>query len=588
MKLYSDTIRRLIARYKWNSLFFKYIKKLFLIIFIPIIILNGIIYILYQQSAVSTAKNGIKNDYNTVESSVSLALNESVKIIEAVKMDTYFQQFLYANGKLEHGEYYTQNMIDNSTMLINELLTISNYVDSIRVCNYNVEYVVSTKGNNYYSDMAGREVFDSLRHVNYPSYFCVAADNSKMLNVIKLIYDGKNVQSAILVTLNRNAVDGILKNDSLKNIVLANNSGVLFTKDANENCEKIIDDSSYSSQKISFGMLKADRTNLTSELEFANLHLYVSFENSEFKNAFFAIILFMAACFLLAIFITVIIAIFLSLEYYKAITNIVTKLQNEVEGQDESTAKDELTYIISRISGMTQKIENMENDLTQRVVALKKAQITALQGQVNPHFVFNTLNSINLCIMDKLGGVFEPSVMISNLSCILSETMVTSRYLTTIEKEIDYAKKYLEIECIRHMNGFDVEWDIDEDILKCQTVKLILQPIIENSLNHGILKKKFKNGERGIIKISAGSDGTDIVFNISDNGNGFSQQAIVDVKRNISECTIIGSRHIGIANINLRINIIYGEAYGVSVGNASAGGYVTIKIPRLEYEGEEI
>lgn len=572
MKLYSNTIKELIAKYKWNSLAVQYFKKIALTILIPILICSFIIATMYHKNAVNLIDQTVNHDFQTQLRKINSSFDETVKIIETLLLDTYIKQFIYASDPDLFANYdnYLHNMIYNSGMLLTGLHATANYVNSIHIYNHNTGQSLSSNAKPNLL-----EIIDEARRNTDTSYICVKDAEDNLVNVVRNIKSGNTLQSTIVVSLEQNTVNSNL--EYIKVIIKSKNDETLYTNSKDlygastaELKEKV------TKSKPSIFFFKKSLT-LESELEFANLTAFMEFDLNHFSQQSSHIIYVLCIAVIISLFVTIILSTYMSLDYYNAITNIISILQTEIAiGTDED--KNELSYIIATISGMSKKIHNMENDLTERLIALKKNQISALQNQINPHFVFNTLNSINLCIMDKFNGVSEPSIMIKNLSDILAENMATSVYTTTIEKELDYVKKYLEIESIRQMNNFNVVWDIDETLLQCKTIKMILQPVIENSLTHGIYESGIKNGK---IRISIKAVNQNIRFCVEDNGSGFSREALKSIRKKLSEQQMPSSRHIGLININIRIKILYGEQYGVSIESVPGKTRVFIKIPYL-------
>ena len=219
--------------------------------------------------------------------------------------------------------------------------------------------------------------------------------------------------------------------------------------------------------------------------------------------------------------------------------------------------------------------DDIEQQLAKTLSNLYTAQLTALQMQINPHFVFNVLNYANAVILQITKCDNDASKIIVLLSEILQFAMDEPKYSTTVAKEIEIAKMYVEIEKIKTGKDFEVIWDIDENVLDCECIKLFLQPIIENSVIHGI--KRLKN-KKGLIKISVKHDERDIIFKITDNGPGMTPEKLSAVQKQLREPYINYSKHIGMRNVNERIKLVYGDGYGVDIISDSEKTEVTIRI----------
>jgi len=199
----------------------------------------------------------------------------------------------------------------------------------------------------------------------------------------------------------------------------------------------------------------------------------------------------------------------------------------------------------------------------------RKAELAVLQAQINPHFLYNTLESINwMALSAKQKNISRMVLLLSNFMRL---SLNKGKNVYTIRKEVEHLRTYIEIQQIRHKNKFQVIEDIDENILDYYTIKLILQPIIENCIVHG-----FKNTmQTGTIEIYGGFDGEDILFTIRDNGCGMDDNTL--------KCIFdkSDSKGYGIKNVNERIKLYFGEKYGLEIESSPGKGTtVKIRIPK--------
>lgn len=241
--------------------------------------------------------------------------------------------------------------------------------------------------------------------------------------------------------------------------------------------------------------------------------------------------------------------------------------------------KDELEYILNSIRKTATAKQNVDEELAERVSLLKKAQAVALQSQINPHFLNNTLETINWTAIELLGGRNEISRMAGALSRMLRMTLENSDTVVPISMEIQHCKYYLEIQELRYEDKFEVLWEIPSEVERCRIIRIVLQPLVENAIYHGI--KPLTN--KGLIRISGRilSDSVELV--VSDNGLGMTEQELEILRQNMSSDMIKESRHIGVTNVNQRLRLCFGEEYGLSVESSEGkGASVTVRIPRIE------
>jgi two-component system sensor histidine kinase YesM len=265
---------------------------------------------------------------------------------------------------------------------------------------------------------------------------------------------------------------------------------------------------------------------------------------------------------------------------YRALDDIIISL-NEIDSTQDISKEsmNEIMYISKNILQMHKKNDSLEQQLITSFSKLKKLQTETLQMQFAPHFLFNTLNTLNMFVM-SLNGIKNPaSKVIVLISDLLTISLNTSKYIVSIRQEIEYCKKYIEIEKIMNENSFDVVWNIDESIMSYKTVKLTLQPIIENAFKHGI--KYLRNESRGYLEISAYEEPEQIVFEISSNGPVIEPSVIEQLHKSLDTGIMPENKHIGLRNVNKRIKLIFGNSYGCCISSTNYLTIVKVNIPKL-------
>lgn len=263
----------------------------------------------------------------------------------------------------------------------------------------------------------------------------------------------------------------------------------------------------------------------------------------------------------------------LSTKFYLNISDILVTLG--LSGTDSVSDKSELQLIKSSILSNASKIEKIEFQLFEQSDKLKNSQQSTLQTQISPHFILNTLNAVNLLLLTEEKP--DKALQINSLlSEILSGILNTSQYMIDIKEEVEYTKKYLEIEAYKLQKSFDVKWYIEPECESLQTIKFILQPIVENSIFHGI---KHLTNRHGLIEIFIKRSGSDVIFTICDNGCGMSEKKMEYFNKNAKEKTIPHDKHIGFLNVNMRLKLAYGNDYGCRIVKSDYNGTQTeIKI----------
>ncbi|THF77284.1 sensor histidine kinase [Cohnella fermenti] len=237
---------------------------------------------------------------------------------------------------------------------------------------------------------------------------------------------------------------------------------------------------------------------------------------------------------------------------------------------------DEYRFITQRLIQNFIERNYLQVQLSEKKYRLQALELTALQAQMNPHFLFNTLETINWKVVGLAGRHNEVNDMLENLSDLLKYSLSGPDQIVSLGKEIDYTKSYLDIQKVRYNDKFDAIWDYDpEAIQRYGMPKLMLQPLVENSIYHGI---KVKEGRSRIkIKIVRLPDRLRIA--VIDNGVGMDELRLRQVEAMLRTDTEPAD-HIGLANTNRRIKLTYGEEYGLSVrSKPNWGTTVAIEIP---------
>ena len=237
----------------------------------------------------------------------------------------------------------------------------------------------------------------------------------------------------------------------------------------------------------------------------------------------------------------------------------------------------EVQELSESFSHMVVKIQHLMETVRREEINLRKTELKALQAQINPHFLYNTLDSI--AWMCEQGRNDEAVQMVNALAQLFRISISRGHELIPIRSELRHAESYLKIQKHRYKNQFSYRFDVDESCLDFLCNKITLQPIIENAIYHGI------NGlvDEGEIVITLRAEGTDVVFTVADNGVGMDQAQIEAILRKER------SDHtgIGIKNVNDRLKIYFGEGYGITIDSEpDVGTTVTIRMPQVREEGE--
>lgn len=240
----------------------------------------------------------------------------------------------------------------------------------------------------------------------------------------------------------------------------------------------------------------------------------------------------------------------------------------------------EVVELDNSFKALIGRIDDLKDKLIYEKEEQRKSELQALQNQINPHFLYNTLDSI-LALIDKNKNM-EAEEMIVALSRFFRISISKGKNIITLKKEIEHANNYLLIQKLRFGDAFDYSFDVEDDILNVDVVKLILQPIIENSINHGL-----KEGEKGTIKVKGYKKDGFIILSISDNGYGMLEETRIALENSLKDES--ETKGVGLKNVYLRLRVYYGDKADIKIeSKLDEGTTISLIIPVKEKKNEEI
>jgi two-component system sensor histidine kinase YesM len=204
----------------------------------------------------------------------------------------------------------------------------------------------------------------------------------------------------------------------------------------------------------------------------------------------------------------------------------------------------------------------------------KDAELSALQAQINPHFLYNTLNTINYMLL--LENKPEISRMVIYLGDLLRNSIETSREVITLEEDLAFVEKYLYIQKVRFEEKLQYRISVTKEARQCLILKLLVQPLVENAINHGVER------QGGVVSITGEiSDTGKLIVTVQDNGCGIPKEKLKDLLVDEKTNDIKNQRtYIGVNNVNQRIKLFYGPEYGLAIQSGeNAGTTVSIVVP---------
>ncbi|WP_413306339.1 sensor histidine kinase [Bacillus sp. 1P10SD] len=293
----------------------------------------------------------------------------------------------------------------------------------------------------------------------------------------------------------------------------------------------------------------------------------------------------------MVVLIGILISFLLGFILSKPLVGSIHKLRRAMENVEKGNldqrvsiqSYDEIGKLGKGFNHMINEIDRLVSEVYKTGLREKEAEIKALQSQMNPHFLYNTLETINMLAITK--GNLEVSDMVSSLGRLLRYTVDNSSKIVTLNEELSFIHSYIAIQRVRMGEELQYDEEVESSLRDVLIPKLVLQPLVENAIIHGLF------GQGGRIVIKASIENHLIVIVIKDNGRGVTAEKLEDLKKTLETGQSKPTKnHNGIAmpNVHERIQLLYGKQYGIEVESQEQNGCsVTLKMP-IQRRGSEI
>lgn len=287
----------------------------------------------------------------------------------------------------------------------------------------------------------------------------------------------------------------------------------------------------------------------------------------------------------IVMFVVLLISIFVSAKISQPIRRLEKAVKLVGQG-DLSTPIDvkgayEVEQLSKRFNLMLHRIRQLMGQIIHEQEAKRKSELDVLQAQINPHFLYNTLNSVIRLV--ERGKNEDVVTAITSLSKLFRISLSEGRNMITLQEELEHVRHYLIIQKIRYKSKFNYTMDIQDEALTCTTLKLIIQPIVENAIYHGIELMP----DEGCIHISVKIEGEKVIISVTDNGLGMTPQVMSQLLT--GRVKSAGGSGVGVKNVHERIQLYYGKAYGLTFkSELEEGTTVTITLPMITNETDRV
>ena len=580
---------------------FKFRTKLMFSYFILIIIPLGLLtFISYNQVSKTIEKlvlYSAKQNFEQTCSFLDYKIGKIIDISDVIPVDRNLITIL--TKPLENYEY-SEQLRDAQDLNTLYLTPYQNADDVYRLKLYVREEVIYSQEHvNLFSmsDIEDSEWYKQLISRKDKILWCLSSDfagedddNNSIVSAARMIRD-PNYYNKIIGIFSIDILE-----DNLKSIIKKANitqKGVAYLQNSNG---AIVTSSDYNMMEtmevdLSYGLTLSKEDNIWGETILNGKRLLVGSRNiqgtdwvlvsvipyEEILSSSITIRNQMLLLLLILSTLAYVIAYYTSGSNTKRINRLIKKMRKAQKGDLEIISvppgKDEIGELMENFNFMIQKIKILIEDQYKSGQEIKSIELKALQAQINPHFLYNTLDLINWTAVKY--NVPEISAVVKSLSKFYKLSLSKGKDIVPISDEIEHVKLYVDIQNRRFENKIRLHIAVDDNILGFCVLKIILQPIVENSILHGILEK---DDQAGNITITGKLDNGAIILKVSDDGIGMNEEAI----KNILNSTSDENHGYGVWNINNRLKLYYGEEYGLVLKSELGKGTETeIRFPAI-------
>lgn len=567
---------KIIKRYRFQSLFF----KIFFSIFFILLVLLSCLVFMCVHIYVSKINTQIHNTQIAAAHSMADELDHMLNSASSAShlicsnntILGYLNDFSPApNALAQQAAVFTE--------ITNYITSNSNYLDSIYLYKSSNRYILSKRLSGYddlFPDMNWYDQYCKNGKVNGVFYRETSIFNSDIsyVTVCCNIYSGADISGILVFNFKIQDFLALAASYQYENFAFGDNSGkIIFASDTAQIGTTI---STPAAPQISY---VKDRNFFVLERLSKNDGFVAStFAEHKFIQSIHSFLWMILFYILAVVLVSSIISYILSYKFYKSILMIINVFHQDT---NDTASSNEFQYICNHILDIKSNLLNYEEELAKNISLLKKMRVISLQAQINPHFIFNTLNLI--CLMDMAENKADTklSKTVRLLSDILHEVINSNENITNFDRELDYLEKYITLQNIKYNNQFRYTKQIDPRSRSLTCAKFILQPIVENAIKHGVQHSITRDYE---ITVLTQLRGDVFLIQISNNGAGIPKDRLTELQAALQSDDNFPSAHIGLLNINSRIKLLFGEHYGLSIFSDDTGVCVCIRLPIIPYE----
>ena len=577
--------------FSWKSVFFRYLSSLFiiiLIIFVPfcIFLYQYSDYVFTRELAVVSAQNALKSK------TIFDLLNSSFTANQSVVSDSADVSRILHSGPEEVSELE----IARVQAMLQSMKRADDSIADLMIYSIQSDLCISTGEAKQVGDDRSLSWLNTYRATKLPFLMFPRRVGSERFNYIYTVgelYDENGGTAGIFCCQNRyqdfeELVRQSFGEDPEKIFIVSELGLILYSSDESRINTLMFEDpdiySAYLSAKETEGstLFWGDQIISVAKSGSSELILMAYNSRTSLMSGSNRINYFLLTGGAVVLLIAAVSALFIALNHYRSVAGVIRAVQNAGDPSQlriSPRLNSEFFYIVNSVISNAQRSQMLDHELVDKVRELRQAQLCELQAQINPHFIYNTLQLINLSILRETHRDTPATRVIAMFSQLMRSTYDTRRMIVPVREEIENLRLFADIQSVRYNGRLHTEYEVDPDCMDFCTLKLMLQPFVENCMLHG-----FQNtGEDWKLSVRCRLEEGFLIFTVADNGAGIGPEKLREIREKLESPDIRG-QNIGITNVRQRLVLLFENRSTVTVESVPGEGTkVTIRHPAMKH-----
>ncbi len=538
---------------------------------LPLLLLSTLYLAISVPEQRTDIRENTQNNLTLIKENVTVLLNDTSKVMNMLEASTNTSTLrkIFSTFNMDYREYIThKNILAHLSAIVNS----RSYINSIYIYIPSDNRAYLTSNGNLYKpenspdpDWIKQCESDSQYHMvrrSIPS----SALGGKPIEYVSVVEKNEN-GSMVAINISVSYFRQIFASLNLKPeqvLMIADGDSLICASDETAlELFNAIDQTDYLVVKDHSATLGIDFISaLPRDVAYASMNRFISL-----------LITITLVCMLICVGIALLNAVRTSRRLYQVIDLIDAATSNRQLPEIKNPRNDIYGYIMTNIVQTFVENDYLQLSLDERKFQAISLELSALQYQINPHFLSNTLQIIDFEVMRAAGGTCQANAMIEQLSDFLQYSLKNPNQDVTIAQEKEATELYISLMQVRFINRFSVAWKVDRQALEIKVPKLILQPIIENAVAHGFLEIPDAQMH---ISIDIRLQGEQLMIAVQNNGVGVDEKRLEEIRHSLENFEGFNEKHIGLPNLIRRIRLRFGDQARADIQSPPEGGFAVV------------